>query len=142
MIYVAEVPKTQEFVSFDRFNHGGETHVWSVGKDDFVSAAGWHTAGRMDAFTDFDSAVGALRAGSGLEKVFVFESEADLDAALKQPNLWIADDQQAQENDFAHFLSQQQLMDQARDLLHVELARFRNPPQPIFIDEDGAAYFG
>lgn len=141
MIYVAEIPKENEFCSFGRNLHDFSTEVWSVAsKEDFMQVASVRVAGRFDAFVTFEDAVNALHVGSGIEKTMVFMSDEEVSTALDNPTLWGSGE--VVEKDEYSLPTLNELLVDAKFRLAEELNRRRHPVQPLFIDEDGNAYFG
>jgi hypothetical protein len=139
MIYVVEIPETNSLISFE----GAD--VWCVNNEKQVAqAASLRVFGRSGAFNSFEDAVAGLHAGDGIEKVLVFKTEADAESALIQPNLWEGEGDDVNEavNKFVHFLNSRELHEDARRKLEFQLGVTKNPPKPVYVDEDGNAFFG
>jgi hypothetical protein len=141
MIYVAEIPKENEYCSFDRNLHDFSTEVWSAAtQEDFMQAASVRVTGRYDAFVTFEDAVNAMNIGDGIQQIMIFMNNEEISNALNDRNLWGSG--VAAEKDAYSHPTTDELLSQAKYLMAAELHRNLHPVEPIFIDEDGASYFG
>ncbi len=138
MIYVVEIPKENEFCSFDRFEHGIESHVWSTdSKQEFVEIVGERTDG---SFVTFEDAVNAISIGDGIEKVMIFLTEDEALSALNNSDLWGSGT--TVEQDEYSIPTPDELLAQAKNRLAREIKNNMHSTEPLFVEADGEVFFG